>query len=269
VTLGPADPPSEAGCLDPNEWAAVYETARPNGHQLVFRAGAEIGRRACLAVASPGERWLDVGCGTGHLVAALAAAGLRVTGVDSDSRMIAAAEARFPELSFDTADASSLPFADGSVDGVVATSVLGCLDDPAGFVAEAARVVRPEGKVVLTFTNRSSPLHAIGNCLALLERRRSPTYAAARLFSTAEAIELLRQAGFAVERLRYYNCFLGTARGSFPPPRFVSALEPLVNVHPLVGSLLGRNLLTIASKRQGPSAAGSVTGAWHANRSQT
>jgi SAM-dependent methyltransferase len=183
--------------------------------------------------------------------------------------MIAAAKARFPELSFDTADASFLPFPDGSVDGIVATSVLGCLEDPAGFAAEAARVLRPAGTVVLTFTNRSSPLHAVGNALALLEQRRSPTYAAARLFSTAEAIELLRQADFAVERLRYYNCFLGTARGSFPPRRFVSALEPLVNVHPLIGSVLGRNLLVVASKRQAPSAAGSVTGAWQANRSQT
>jgi ubiquinone/menaquinone biosynthesis C-methylase UbiE len=216
----------------------------------VFRAGAEIARRACLAIASPGERWLDVGCGTGHLAVALAAAGLRVTGVDSDSRMIAAAEERFPEVSFASADASFLPFPDGSVDGVVATSVLGCLEDPAGFVAEAARVLRPAGKVVLTFTNRSSPLHAVGNVLALLERRRSPTYAAARLFSTAEAIGLLSQAGFAVDRLRYYNCFLGTARGTFPPRRFVSVFEPLANVHPLVGSLLGRNLLAVASKRQ-------------------
>ena len=163
MTLGPADPPPEAGGLDPNEWAAVYETPRPNGHQLVFRAGAEIGRRACLAFASPGERWLDVGCGTGHLAAALAAAGLQVTGVDADSRMIAAAKTRFPELSFETADASFLPFPDGSVDGIVATSVLGCLEDPAGFVAEAARVLRPAGTVVLTFTNRSSPLHAVGN----------------------------------------------------------------------------------------------------------
>ena len=214
VTLGPTDGPPEAAGLDPNEWAAVYETPRPNGHQLVFRAGAEIARRACLAFASPGERWLDVGCGTGHLAAALSAAGLRVTGVDSDSRMIAAAKARFPGLSFEAADASSLPSPDGSVDGVVATSVLGCLEDPAGFVAEAARVLRTAGTAVLTFTNRSSPLHAVGNCLALLEQRRSPTYAAARPLSAAEAIELLSQAGFAVERLRYYNCFVGTARGS-------------------------------------------------------
>ena len=269
MTPGPAAGPPAAGGLDPNEWAAVYETPRPNGHQLVFRAGAEIARRACLAFASPGERWLDVGCGTGHLAAALSAAGLRVTGVDSDSRMIAAARARFPGLSFETAHASFLPSPDDSVDGVVATSVLGCLEDPAGFVAEAARVLRLAGTVVLTFTNRSSPLHAVGNCLALLEKRRSPTYAAARLFSTTEAIELLSQAGFAMERLRYYNCFLGTARGSFPPRRFVSALEPFVNVHPLVGSLLGRNLLAVASKRQAPSAAGSVTGAWQAKRSQT
>ena len=45
--------------------------------------------------------------------------------------------------------------------------------------------------------------------------------------------------------------------------------EPLVNMRPLVGSLLGRNRLAVGSKPHAPRTAGSATGAWQAKRSQT
>src|SRR3712207_7745822 len=51
--------------------------------------------RACLEHAMPGERWADLGCGTGDVAARLARAGLDVTGVDRDKAMVAFARGRF------------------------------------------------------------------------------------------------------------------------------------------------------------------------------
>lgn len=58
-----------------------------------------------LLAARPGERILDLGCGTGEHVAALAAAGADVVGVDASESMLAAARERFADLAFAHADA--------------------------------------------------------------------------------------------------------------------------------------------------------------------
>src|SRR5205807_3809702 len=68
--------------IDPQKWAAIYEAPRPTAIQYIFRHGAELAREECLARAESGERWLDAGCGTGHLAAELARGGVRMIAVD-------------------------------------------------------------------------------------------------------------------------------------------------------------------------------------------
>ena len=117
----------------------MYE--EPRGPGLVFRRGADLAFEAVLA---RGGRWADVGCGTGHLAARLATAGIQIVGVDADPAMVAAARGRFPELTLAVATAESLPFGDGELDGVVATSLAGCLADPAPFLRRLAARCGPE-----------------------------------------------------------------------------------------------------------------------------
>ncbi|WP_461010207.1 methyltransferase domain-containing protein [Streptomyces capparidis] len=97
----------------------------------------------------PGARAVDAGCGTGLAAAELAARGVRVTGVDADPRMTALAARRHPGVRFLTGDARALPFADGGLDGYRAERLLHDLADPAAAVAEARRVLRPGGRIVL------------------------------------------------------------------------------------------------------------------------
>jgi ubiquinone/menaquinone biosynthesis C-methylase UbiE len=131
--------------LDPTaqeRMAAVLETrgADPRQQQL---------RRTFLAdVAFPaGAEVLEVGCGTGVLTRVLA--GLpevdRVVGVDIAESLLDRARELAPDLEFAQADARSLPFDDERFDVVVFDSTFSHVPEPERAVAEAFRVLRPEG----------------------------------------------------------------------------------------------------------------------------
>jgi ubiquinone/menaquinone biosynthesis C-methylase UbiE/GNAT superfamily N-acetyltransferase len=102
----------------------------------------------------PGDAGLDVGCGTGadvRLIAARAGASGRAVGVDVSSDLLAAARERTPAgvtAEFVAADAHALPFADAEFAAARVERTLQHVTDPAGVIAQMARVVRPGGRVV-------------------------------------------------------------------------------------------------------------------------
>jgi SAM-dependent methyltransferase len=99
----------------------------------------------------PGQRWLDVGCGTGALSAVVLALAdpAAVTGIDTSEGFVAHARAQVsdPRARFDVGDAMVLPTADGSVDAVVSGLALNFVPDPGRAVAEFARVSAAGGTV--------------------------------------------------------------------------------------------------------------------------
>ncbi|HEV7578083.1 MAG TPA: methyltransferase domain-containing protein [Caldimonas sp.] len=111
--------------------------------------------RALLDVRA-GESGVDVGCGVGHLTCELAedvGPGGRMTGVDASADMLAGAAARVRALRLDDrvalheGDAVALGLPDASADFVVAVQTYSYLPDVAAAVAEAARVLRPGGRL--------------------------------------------------------------------------------------------------------------------------
>ncbi|MEU5977921.1 methyltransferase domain-containing protein [Streptomyces sp. NPDC047315] len=98
---------------------------------------------------APGSTVVDVGCGAGRAAGELAEQGVRAVGVDPSPWMLAAARGRWPAAEFREAGAEELPFADGSVRGYRADKVFHLLQEPARAVAEARRVLRPGGRIVL------------------------------------------------------------------------------------------------------------------------
>lgn len=98
-----------------------------------------------------GCRWLDVGCGTGALTAAVLALAdpAGVVGVDPSEAFLAEARSRIgdPRAEFHVAGAESLPFPDGRFDVVVSGLALNFVPDPLRAVAEFARVAAPGGIV--------------------------------------------------------------------------------------------------------------------------
>ncbi len=104
---------------------------------------------AWLAVPA-GADWLDVGGGTGALTRAIVghAAPRSVRGVDSSCGFLDYARAHTPRpVSFEVADARSLPAPPGRFDVAVSGRVLNFVPQPEQAVAETARVVRPGGLV--------------------------------------------------------------------------------------------------------------------------
>ena len=96
-----------------------------------------------------GRRLVDVGCGPGAMTAALAGHGARMTGIDPGTAAIAAARERAPDCTFEAGLAERLPFADGAFDGAVILNALHHVPDPRAALDEAARVVVPEGRIVV------------------------------------------------------------------------------------------------------------------------
>jgi flavin reductase (DIM6/NTAB) family NADH-FMN oxidoreductase RutF/protein-L-isoaspartate O-methyltransferase len=108
-----------------------------------------------LADPSPDARCLDIGCGTGRIVRDLAARSRHVvTGVDPSAPMLERARMRARKLgaenvSFEEGRAEALPFANESFDCVTASNLLLHLADPVAALKEAARVLRPGGRLAL------------------------------------------------------------------------------------------------------------------------
>ena len=93
---------------------------------------------------------LDVGCGTLVLEERMARLGTRFVGLDLSPQMVRVARAKSASnvTLLTNADAESLPFPDGTFDSVVSCYVPKYVD-PAGFVRELARVMRPGADVLL------------------------------------------------------------------------------------------------------------------------
>jgi 2-polyprenyl-6-hydroxyphenyl methylase/3-demethylubiquinone-9 3-methyltransferase len=102
----------------------------------------------------PGERWLDIGCGTGELAMMASASGADVTGSDLSPTLVETATRqaaeRGAEVTFLVADAEALPFEDASFD--IVSSSIGAIfaPDHAQVAVELARVCTPGGRLGLT-----------------------------------------------------------------------------------------------------------------------
>jgi SAM-dependent methyltransferase len=97
---------------------------------------------------------LDVACGPGHVAAAAARRGARVTGVDLSAEMVAVAARAHPEIRFRKGDAEALPFDAGIFGAVVCNFGLGHFPRPEVALKEMARVLAPGGRLALTWWDR-------------------------------------------------------------------------------------------------------------------
>ena len=118
--------------------------------RFVGRYSPQLARAMCEAAGlRPRQRALDVGCGSGALVTALAAVlgAENVAAVDPSEPFVEAARARVPKARVLVGSAESLPFADGEFDATLSQLVVNFLADPEQGLREMSRVTRPGGVV--------------------------------------------------------------------------------------------------------------------------
>jgi len=131
-------------------WDLASEDYEPLWQQQLAPARAALFAAAAL---TPGERVLDVACGTGLLTfeaARLVTTAGRVVGTDLSGRMIDAARRMAPaNVSFQRMDAQKLDLRAASFDAVLCSLGLMYVPDPAAAVSEMLRVLRPGGRLAL------------------------------------------------------------------------------------------------------------------------
>ncbi|MET1059574.1 MAG: methyltransferase domain-containing protein [Nocardioides sp.] len=103
-----------------------------------------------IAGVGPGDRVLDVACGTGVLARAAAGrTGGDVVGIDLNPAMLEVARRIRPDLAWRQGDAAALPCGDGTFDAVLCQAAVFFFPDVDAALAEMARVVRPGGMVAI------------------------------------------------------------------------------------------------------------------------
>jgi 2-polyprenyl-3-methyl-5-hydroxy-6-metoxy-1,4-benzoquinol methylase len=162
----------------------------------------------------PGDRVLEIGCGTAALAASLAGRGADVIASDVSLRWLVLAQKRLAGESAERVElvacaAEALPFPDGTFDVVAASDVVEHVEDAQRFVAECARVLRPGGSLFLATPNRYSlglephvRLWGVGllpRSLAepYVQALRKTSYSHVRLLSSRSLTRLLKRNGLA------------------------------------------------------------------------
>jgi ubiquinone/menaquinone biosynthesis C-methylase UbiE len=163
-----------------------------------------------LAEVRPGQRALDVGCGTGNLLLKLGRSqpGVELAGLDPDARMLARAQRKARRagvaVAWQRGFAQELPYSDGSFDRVFSSAMLHHLERDAkeAMLAEVRRVLRPDGMLVLADVDGHGAIH--GHDPMSRRMARSDL-----VQDNAGMVERIAAAGLAVEPVTIYRVRIG------------------------------------------------------------
>jgi ubiquinone/menaquinone biosynthesis C-methylase UbiE len=158
------DKQKEIAFFDGHAAADAYDVFTPETNQRLVST--------CMGLAglTPPARVADLGCGSGVFTDLLRHQGFEAIGLDISPKLISIGRAKYPGVEFHEGDVEHLPFADGSLDGVLLSGLVHHLPDPSRCAAEVFRVLKNGGKFVAFDPNRMNPF------MYLYRDRSSPFY---------------------------------------------------------------------------------------------
>lgn len=121
-------------------------------HAFVWQLGE---RLVELLNPERGEQILDIGCGTGHLTAKIAAIGAQVIGLDGSSSMIEEARKNYPGIRFIVADARDFHF-DEPFDAVFSNAALHWVAEARSVIECVRAALKPGGRFVAEFGGKGN-----------------------------------------------------------------------------------------------------------------
>ena len=216
----------------------VWNWDSPSGRRRAARRSEIFAREGGLR---PGQRALEVGCGTGVFLEAAATTGADIVALDLSADLLAQARARVGaagKVRLSLGNAEQMPFRESSFDAVYGSSILHHLNIDAA-LAEVRRVLRPGGRIAFAEPNILNPQVAIMFHLGLTKKYFgvSPDEMA---FSRFRAARALRSAGFTEVSVKPFD-FLHPAtpaRAIGAVARVGRALETIPLFREIAGSML-------------------------------
>jgi ubiquinone/menaquinone biosynthesis C-methylase UbiE len=152
---------------------------------------------------TPRDRVLDVGCGTGELLARIAARypDAKLSGLDPVPEMLAVAREKVSEkVELRVGWADRLPWPDNTFDMIVSCNMFHYIVHPVAAVREMERVVRPGGKVVIT--DWCDDYLACRICTMYLRFRSKAHF---KTYRQSECASLLKEAGHGTAHIERYK----------------------------------------------------------------
>jgi SAM-dependent methyltransferase len=218
------------GVSAPGQAGVLYDA----WHDVHGRADVDRRERAFyewilrLAEPAPGDRLLDVACGSGGFLSIARERGVEAHGIDFSEVAIGLAQERLPGVELRVADAEALPFDDAAFEVVTCLGSLEHLARPERGAAEIARVLAPEGTAVVFLPN----LFFIGHIWLGMRHGTQPSEGGqgfSESFRTSGGwTELLESSGLAVRRWRVWNKIHATTKVSPLTVRLWNAASWLV-----------------------------------------
>ncbi|NOZ25652.1 MAG: class I SAM-dependent methyltransferase [Nitrospirae bacterium] len=170
-----------------------FHTQRIDSTLYLLRAALDEGRTA--------PRILDIGCGQGHITAAIRERfpEAEISGLDSSLTAVRYAVKRFPGIDFCVADACDPPYSGEYFDVVVCNNVWEHVPAPLLMLKAAGRVLKSRGFLIVSTPSR----YRFSNILRVLRGRRAVLMSPHHVteYTVGQVVEQLRWGGFEVKRI--------------------------------------------------------------------
>jgi ubiquinone/menaquinone biosynthesis C-methylase UbiE len=138
--------------------AHLYDETR--GIPAEAERGIADGIALLLRSVSPTPHLVEVGIGTGRIAVPLVERGVRVTGIDISTKMLAILRGKRPDIDATIAEAARPPFRDGSFDAALFVHVLHLVPDPEATIRATLALVRGSGLMIEAGDDREQSLRS-------------------------------------------------------------------------------------------------------------
>jgi trans-aconitate methyltransferase len=181
--------------------AATWDPARYEGsHSYVWQLGAGL---IDILSPQPGERILDIGCGTGQLTSQIADRGAHAVGLDKSPEMLGQARQNYPKIEFVLADIGDIRF-DRPFDAVFSNAALHWVKAADSAAASMAAAMRPGARLVAEFGGKGcigSVVAALRTVLGSSAEERNPWF----FPSIGEYVPMLERHGLEVLQAHLFD----------------------------------------------------------------
>jgi len=193
MTAAAQDKAKEIAFFDAHAAADEYDVFTPQANVRLIEAFVR------LSALPRGARVADLGCGSGVFTELLRRTGYASVGLDISPKLVALGRSKYPGLELIEGDAENLPFASGSLDGVLLSGLVHHFPDPRRLATETRRVLKTGGRFVAFDPNRINPF------MWLYRDRNSPFYSSVGVTENERPIlarrvaQIFRDEGFRVQ----------------------------------------------------------------------